>query len=265
MGDPVCWLHELCPDCGAVPTGPACWRCGNRLASGTAVPVASGAVTLIFDADDTLWENNAVYERVAADFFAWLAHPDAAHARAVHLDVERANVAAHGYGTQVFLRSLRDCTERLRGRQLTAAEQAEIGPLSAALAWKELDLVPGVDEVLTELGARHDLRLLTKGRPEEQHLKMEMSGLAHHFVTTHVVPEKDPGTYRALVAELGLAPSRTWMIGNSPRSDVLAARAAGLGAVLVPHPSTWVHEHAEIDDPEVRTVASLRELPALFP
>ncbi len=222
-------------------------------------------MTLIFDADDTLWENNAVYARVAEDFFAWLAHPDADHARAVHLEVERVNVATHGYGTQVFLRSLRDCAERVRGRPVTPAEQAEIDVLAAALAWKELDLVPGVDEVLTDLGARHDLRLLTKGRPEEQNLKIEMSGLAHHFTTTHVVPEKDPATYRALVAELGLEPSTTWMIGNSPRSDVLAARAAGLGAVYVPHPSTWVHEEAEIDDPEVRTVASLRELPALFP
>lgn len=222
-------------------------------------------MTLIFDADDTLWENNAVFSRVAEDFFAWLAHPDEAHARAVHLDVERMNVASHGYGTQVFLRSLRDCTEQLRERPLTRAEQAEIDRLAAALAWKELDLVPGVDEVLTDLGSRHDLRLLTKGRPEEQNLKIGMSGLAHHFTTIHVVPEKDPATYRALVAELDLAPARTWMIGNSPRSDVLAARAAGLNAVFVPHGSTWIHEDAEIDDPEVRTVASLRELPALFP
>jgi putative hydrolase of the HAD superfamily len=222
-------------------------------------------VTLIFDADDTLWENNAVYARVAEEFFDWLAHPDTAHARAVHLEVERMNVAAHGYGTRVFLRSLRDCAERVRERPLSAAEQAEIDALAAALAWKELDLVPGVEEVLADLGSRHDLRLLTKGRPEEQNLKIQMSGLAHHFTTTHVVPEKDPATYRALVAELGLEPSATWMIGNSPRSDVLAARAAGLGAVYVPHPSTWVHEEAEIDDPEVRTVASLRELPALFP
>ena len=222
-------------------------------------------MTLIFDADDTLWENNAVYARVAEEFFDWLAHSDTAHARAVHLEVERMNVAAHGYGTRVFLRSLRDCAERVRERPLSAAEQAEIDALAAALAWKELDLVPGVEEVLADLGSRHDLRLLTKGRPEEQNLKIEMSGLAHHFTTTHVVPEKDPATYRALVAELGLEPSATWMIGNSPRSDVLAARAAGLGAVYVPHPSTWVHEEAEIDDPEVRTVASLRELPALFP
>jgi uncharacterized protein YqeY len=29
-GDPACWLHELCPECGAVPDAPAtrCWRCG---------------------------------------------------------------------------------------------------------------------------------------------------------------------------------------------------------------------------------------------
>ncbi|MEN3272502.1 MAG: uncharacterized protein V7636_1263 [Actinomycetota bacterium] len=29
-GDPACWLHELCPECGAVPDEPAmrCWRCG---------------------------------------------------------------------------------------------------------------------------------------------------------------------------------------------------------------------------------------------
>lgn len=222
-------------------------------------------MTLIFDADDTLWENNAVFERVASDFFAWLAHPDEAHARAVHLEVERANVAAHGYGTRVFLRSLADVTERLRGRPVSAEEQAGIDGLAAALAWEELELTPGVDEVLTELGARHDLRLLTKGRPEEQNLKIEVSGLARYFTSTHVVPEKDPATYRALVDELGLTPSTTWMIGNSPRSDVLAARAAGLNAVFVPHPSTWVHEHAEIDDPEVRTVASLRDLPALFP
>ena len=33
-GDPACWLHELCPECGAVPDEPAarCWRCGYEVA-----------------------------------------------------------------------------------------------------------------------------------------------------------------------------------------------------------------------------------------
>jgi predicted amidophosphoribosyltransferase len=34
-GDPVCWLHTLCPECGALPTEDepeCCWRCGTSLA-----------------------------------------------------------------------------------------------------------------------------------------------------------------------------------------------------------------------------------------
>ncbi len=33
-GDPVCWVHLLCPECGAVPDDPGqdrCERCGAEL------------------------------------------------------------------------------------------------------------------------------------------------------------------------------------------------------------------------------------------
>lgn len=84
--------------------------------------------TLIFDADDTLWENNVVFERVIDDFLDWLAHPtlDRGELRAILDDIERANCAVHGYGTQIFLRSLHDCLERLRERPATAAEQRQV-------------------------------------------------------------------------------------------------------------------------------------------
>ncbi|WP_345421068.1 hypothetical protein [Pseudonocardia xishanensis] len=32
MGDPVCWLGRLCPECGAMPTEDSperCWRCAE--------------------------------------------------------------------------------------------------------------------------------------------------------------------------------------------------------------------------------------------
>jgi putative hydrolase of the HAD superfamily len=38
----------------------------------------------------------------------------------------------------------------------------------------------------------------------------------------------------------------TWMIGNSPKSDINPALEAGLGAVLIPHPHTWVLERQEV-------------------
>ncbi len=223
---------------------------------------------LIFDADDTLWENNVLFERVIDAYLDWLAHPtlDRAATRAVLDEVERANVGVHGYGTASFLRSLHDCFERLSERPATAAEAREIEELAAALVFDEVELVPGVAETLADLGTRHDLLLLTKGEPDEQQRKIDASNLANHFVSTHIVAEKQAHTYRSLVAELGLVPHRTWMIGNSPRSDILPARAAGLNAVFIPHPHTWVLEEDELDpaDKGVLHLKHFRELTEHF-
>jgi putative hydrolase of the HAD superfamily len=205
--------------------------------------------TLVFDADDTLWENNVLFERVVEDYLDWLAHPtlDRRATRAVLDDVEQANVVVHGYGSASFLRSLRDCFERLNARPASAAEAERITELAAALVDHEVELVPGVAETLTELGTRNDLLLLTKGQPDEQQRKIDASGLAHHFRSVHIVAEKRAPTYRELVATQHLVPSSTWMIGNSPASDIRPARAAGLGAVFIPNSCTWALEHDELD------------------
>ncbi|MBA3907817.1 MAG: HAD family hydrolase [Pseudonocardiales bacterium] len=221
--------------------------------------------TLVFDADDTLWENNVLFERVVRDYLDWLAHPtlDRAALREVLNDVERATVAVHGYGSASFLHSLHVCFERLTERSATEAEHAEIIGLATALVDHDVELMPGVAEALTELATRHDLLLLTKGQQAEQQRKIDASGLAHHFRSTHIVAEKAPDTYRALVAEQDLAAEVTWMIGNSPRSDILAARAAGLRAVFIPHTHTWSLEEQEID-PEDRGVLQLKRFPDLL-
>ncbi len=219
---------------------------------------------LVFDADDTLWENNKFFERVVDDYLGWLAHPtlDRAALRELLNDVERATIAVQGYGSASFLHSLHVCFERLAQRPATAAERAEITGLAAALVNNDIELMPGVADALAQLATRHDLLLLTKGQPAEQQRKIDASGLAHHFRSTHVVAEKAPATYRALVAEQCLAADATWMIGNSPRSDILAARAAGLRAVFIPHPHTWSLEEQEIDpaDRGVLHLARLTEL-----
>ncbi|TQM15962.1 putative hydrolase of the HAD superfamily [Pseudonocardia kunmingensis] len=223
-----------------------------------------GRACLLFDADDTLWENNVLFERVIDAYLDWLAHPtlDRAATRAVLDEVERANVVVHGYGSASFLRSLHDCFERLSERPVTDAEAREIEELAAALAFDEVELVPGVADTLADLGSRHDLALLTKGDPAEQQRKIDASGLAHHFTSVHIVAEKRADTYRALAAELGLAPGSTWMIGNSPRSDILPARAAGLRAVFIPNAHTWVLEEDELDhaDDGVLHLRHFREL-----
>ncbi|MEV4118436.1 HAD family hydrolase [Micromonospora sp. NPDC049645] len=207
------------------------------------------AQVLIFDADDTLWENNVVFERVIDDFLSWLHHPtlDRAELRAVLDDIERANAVAHGYGSKVFLRSLAECLERLRERPATDSERQEIDRLAVALVEHKVELMPGVADALDELATRHELLLLTKGDRDEQQRKLDACGLLHHFGAAHIVVEKNVDTYRWLVREHGFAPEDAWMIGNSPKSDILPARAAGLNAVFIPNANTWVLEDDELD------------------
>lgn len=204
---------------------------------------------LVFDADDTLWENNVLFERVIDDYIAWLAHPtlDKAAVRGVFDDIERANTVAHGYGSQVFLRSLGDCFEKLNQRPATDAQRLEIEELAVALLQHRVELVPEVATVLTELGRRHELALLTKGDQREQQAKLDVSGLAGHFGSVHIVAEKNVDTYRELTRTLSLTPATTWMIGNSPKSDILPARRADWNAVFIPNENTWVLEHDELD------------------
>jgi putative hydrolase of the HAD superfamily len=221
--------------------------------------------TLIFDADDTLWENNIYFKQVVDDYLDWIAHPtlDRGEIRAILNDIEAANTQTHGYGSAAFLKNLAECLERLRERPATEAERRDIESLATALLHHQIELMPGVADALDVLSSRHDLLLLTKGARDEQQRKVDASGLADHFNDVHIVPEKDAETYRRLAARLALDAERTWMIGNSPKSDVLAARAAGLKAVFIPHRYTWELEHSELD-PDDELVLVLRAFPELL-
>lgn len=206
--------------------------------------------TLIFDADDTLWENNVYFKRVVDDYLEWVAHPTLSRSdiRGMLNDIEAANITTRGYGSRAFLHNLAECLEHLRGRPASETERQEIERLAAALVNHQIELMPGVADALDELSARHRLLLLTKGAREEQQRKIDASGLADHFDSVHIVAEKDADTYRELVRRLELPPATTWMIGNSPKSDIAAARAAGLNAVFIPHRHTWELEHVELDE-----------------
>jgi putative hydrolase of the HAD superfamily len=205
---------------------------------------------LIFDADDTLWEANILFERAINDFVGWIAHPtrEPASIRATLHDIEAANSVAYGYGTKVFLRSLHDCFERLLEHPPNADERARIEGLAAPLLAHEIEPIADVEATLVELAQRHDLLMLTKGDEHEQQSKIVVSGLGDHFRRIVIVPEKTTEVYVQLVTDEQLDPQRTWMIGNSPKSDIGPALAAGLGAVFIPNVNTWAMEHDEVDE-----------------
>src|SRR5262249_31278052 len=150
-----------------------------------------------------------------------------------------ANTQIHGYGALAFGRSLRECYEHLHQRHLDETELDTVMGFATRILSQPIEVIAGVEATLAELGSRHNPALLTRGHDEEQRLKIERSGMAGSFARTFIVPEKDEGVYRAVVEDLGSPPSVTWMIGNSPRSDINPALAAGLNAIFIPHDLTW--------------------------
>jgi putative hydrolase of the HAD superfamily len=205
--------------------------------------------TLLIDADDTLWENNIYFERAIAAFISYLNHHEysPAEVRQTLNAVERETILAHGYGLSSFTRSLVTCFERLSPTPVTEEKAARILGFARSIAEQEIELLPGVAETLAALGSRHRLILMTKGDRAEQADKLARSGLFELFSSVEIVAEKDPPTYREVITRHELTPHTSWMIGNSPRSDINPALAAGLHAVFLFHKDTWVLEHAIVD------------------
>jgi putative hydrolase of the HAD superfamily len=205
--------------------------------------------TLLIDADDTLWENNIYFERAIVRFISFLNHhefsPD--QVREVLNDVERECIVTHGYGLHSFGHSLVRTFERLSVRPVTPELHAQIVGFTLTIENHPIEMLPEVPETLEYLAARHRLILVTKGAVAEQSGKIERSGLREYFEAAEIVAEKNSGTYRSLLEKHELAGESTWMIGNSPKSDINPALAAGLHAVFIPHGDTWVLEHEEVN------------------
>lgn len=218
--------------------------------------------TLLIDADDTLWENNIYFERAIAAFISYLDHRvHTAEEVREHLNaIERSTVARHGYGLNSFRHSLVTCFEQLSAAPITPERHQRIVSFAKSIADQEIELLPSVALTMADLSSRHRLILVTKGDELEQLDKLSRSGLAHLFSAVEVLPEKHIDAYHSLLKRHGFEAASTWMIGNSPRSDINPALAAGLHAVFIPHDYTWVLEHDSIDQP--RPGQTLLELSA---
>ena len=210
---------------------------------------SNGRQTLLIDADDTLWENNIYFERAIARFISFLNHHEfsAEQVREVLNDVERECIVKHGYGLHSFAHALADTFERLSPNPVTPELHAQVRGFARVIENHAIEFLPDVPQTLAYLMAQHRLILVTKGDMAEQSGKVERSGVKKYFAAVEIVPEKNPGVYSALAHKYELKHDTTWMVGNSPKSDINPALAAGLHAVFVPHGDTWILEHEEVN------------------
>ncbi len=205
-------------------------------------------LNLLIDADDTLWENNIYFERAFDEFVDYLDHSTLTprEIRDVLDEIERVNSKVHGYGSKNFGKNLVQCYQHLVADHISEEQARIITGLAERILEQAVEIIDGVPETLEYLAARHSLTVFTKGNADEQKIKIDRSGLMPFFAHAQIVKEKDEQAYRGVLEARGLDPAVTWMIGNSPKSDINPALAAGMNAVFIPHARTWVLEKEDL-------------------
>lgn len=219
---------------------------------------------ICLDADDTLWHNMRhfeIAERAIADVLAPFA--EAGIAREAMEATEIRNLKLYGYGAKSFTLSMIETALELGGDALRPQAIAEILRAGRTLLAHPVELFDGIEATLAALSARARLVLVTKGDLLHQEAKLAASGLGARFSGIEIVSDKTAETFTSLFARYGVAAERAVMAGDSLRSDILPALAAGAHAAYVPHGLVWSHEKADAPEqgPRFRTLASLAELP----
>jgi len=223
---------------------------------------------IAFDADDTLWHNENIFENMQERYRSLLAryHPAATVDRAL-LATEKRNVGLYGYGVKGFTLSAVETAIELSAGNVSAEEIKTILDLGRNMLAHPVELLDGVADTLAALAGSHRLLVITKGDLRDQERKLAKSGLAAHFQHVEIVSEKDESTYAAILRRHGIAPAEFLMVGNSVKSDILPVLALGGAGVHVPYHLTWALDHTEqVPDADGRffQLKSLRELPALL-
>jgi len=220
-----------------------------------------------FDADDTLWHNENIFEDVHERYYTLLArHHDAATVERALFATEMRNLDLYGYGIKGFMLSSIETAIELTDGKVSTAELRELIALGREMLDHPVELLDGAVEVLEALAPAHRLILITKGDLRDQERKVSKSGIARHFEAIEIVSEKDARTYERIFARHGIDPVKFLMVGNSVKSDILPVLGLGGSGVHVPYRITWGHEHAETppsDDGRFFRASCLRDLPGI--
>ena len=222
--------------------------------------------TIAFDADDTLWENEAFF-RMTQDRFADLLadYTERDHLAGRLLAAERRNLGQYGFGIKGFVLSMIETAIEVTDQSVPASVIAELIAAGQEMLRHPIHLLDGVEETVRALAEQHEILLVTKGDLLDQERKLAQSGLGDLFDGVEIVSAKTPEVYAGIFARHNVAPEAAMMVGNSMRSDVIPVVDVGGWGIYVPHGLVWEIEHAEPPQnaPRFHELPDLGQLPAL--
>ncbi len=219
--------------------------------------------TIALDADDTLWQNEQFFRLTEQRFSDLLRdYTDAPDLTERLISATARNLQFYGFGAKGFSLSMVETALEVTDHRVPGTVIAELLAAGRELLNFPIETLPYVDAALEALQDRYRLILVTKGDLFDQERKLAASGLADYFAAVEVVSDKTEATYRRIFERHTEGSAHTIMAGNSLKSDILPALAAGAFTAYVPHDLTWSYEHAEEpeNDPRYARIEHLGQL-----
>lgn len=250
---------------------------------------------ILFDLDDTLIEDGRVsraayaaaaalaagrgvdtarlaQEAAEAAVRRWRQSPYFAYADRIGHSAWEGLWARYEYGEHPAIAGLREWTRPYRTavwQDALTAQGAADKELAAAMAERffterrRFPLFPEIEGLLTALQGRYKLGIVTNGVPDLQREKIAGCGIAGRFDASVVSGEidcgkPDPGIFRHICAELGVALEQCVMVGDNPGRDVAGGRAAGMKTV-------WVQRDGRAPDERHPADLACTDLSAMLP
>ncbi|MGR3494949.1 HAD family hydrolase [Citreimonas sp.] len=227
--------------------------------------MARNLTTIGFDADDTLWHNEKFFKLTQDRFAALLAdHVEGHDLETRLLAAERRNIGHYGFGVKGFVLSMIETAIEVTDGRVPASVISDLLAAGREMLDHPIELLPHAREAVEAVAGDHRVVLITKGDLLHQERKLAQSGLGELFDAVEIVSDKRPETYARIFGALPGGVAAAMMVGNSMKSDVVPAVAAGGHGVFVPHDLGWALEKADAPVSEkFHEIDTLADLPAL--
>jgi putative hydrolase of the HAD superfamily len=190
---------------------------------------------IFFDMDNTLLSTQELYEDAHGELAQFINRYRPLAADEVIATARKFEVAlfdVYAYGAEMLPQAFENTLLHYAPQ---AGETAidEVRRIANNVYARVPEPKPGAQEALALLAPHFDLYIITAGDREVQQQRIDNMPFRNLFADIFIVPEKNAGTYEALLGRLKLQPGEAVMVGDSLRSDIIPATEAGLPAIHI--------------------------------
>lgn len=224
-------------------------------------------ITIAFDADDTLWDNEIYFRQSEQEFCKLINEfsPELTEKEIMPIlfDTEVNNLSLYGYGVKSFILSAIETSGKLLKNNVPYSIIQHITEIGREQLIKPVTLLPYVEKTLSQLKKENKYRLVvaTKGDLLDQENKIKRSGLAKYFERTIIMSDKQEEDYRIMLKNLNCKPEKLIMVGNSFKSDILPVVKLGGYGIYIPYHTTWAHEIIDtVEHPRIVEIEKMQDI-----